>query len=727
MSATTRMSGRSRPRRAKALVTPKSKSKSPRARRTHKWLRRFFIGATITLLLVVAGVAGAIAWAWNTMELPDTKPLAQTTFIKDANGNQLASFAAENRVEVPISDVPEVVRVAVLDTEDHDYYKHHGVDPRGVTRALWHDVRNETTQGGSTITQQYVKLTYTGSQRTFTRKFQEAILAMKLDRKYSKDEILERYLNTIYFGRGAYGVQTASRSYFGKDVQQLGLREASYLAGLIRAPELADAYAAPDTAKQRRDATLDRMVHYGSAGAAEVATVKQQPLQSYVVKKAQATGSVTSSAKGGQYFVDYVRRQLILRYGEEKVLSGGLQVTTTLDQTMQTQAYNSVYGTLGSNDPAGALVSLDQDGRIKAMVGGRDWSQSQVNLAVGSAGGGSGRQAGSTFKPLALAAALEEGATLNDTYSGAGHMTLKLPNKTTWNVSNYGNEPFGSISLTEATVHSVNTVYAQVAEDLGPTKMVDTAKALGITSKLDPVYALVLGTSSVSPLEMADAYLTFSQRGVHVAPSAIVEVKDAKGNRLEKNEPQRKRVISTQTADQVNYALQQVMQRGTGTRAQIGKPAAGKTGTTEDSADAWFVGYTPSLSTALWMGWPESEEHKLTNVHGIGAVTGGTLPAQMWSTYMRQATSTAEATPFQTSSIPKSTRTTDSVVSSTTSTSVAGGSTTTSDVPKTTTTTAPVNTTTTLHPSITITVPDPSGGGHGGHNDPRPPRRGQDE
>jgi penicillin-binding protein 1A len=340
-----------------------------------------------------------------------------------------------------------------------------------------------------------------------------------------------------------------------------------------------------------------------------------------------------------------------------------------------------------------------------------------VNLAVGSAGGGSGRQAGSTFKPLVLAAGLENGMTLNDTYSGPGHLSLKLPDKTTWNVSNYGGEAFGSLTLTEATVHSVNTAYAQLAEDVGTQKMVDTAKALGVTSKLDPVYSLVLGVSSVSPLDMADAYLTFSQRGVHVAPSAIVEVKDAKGNRLEKTEPQRKRVISEQTADQVNAALQQVMQRGTGTRAQFGKPAAGKTGTTEDSADAWFVGYTPSLSTALWMGWPESEAHKLTNVKGIGAVTGGTLPAQMWSTYMRQATASAEATPFQTSSIPRSSKTPETAAGSgsTTSSTVAQSSTTTSVV-NSTTTTAPVSTTTTLLPSITVPMP---GHGHGGPDKPR--------
>lgn len=625
-------------------------SRLPRDRSERRLLRRFLVASSLFIFLML--VVGVIAtWgAYNAIALPPEVPLAQTTTVTDASGKQLAVFNdGENRVPVKLGDVPPVVIQAILDTEDHNYYEHHGVDPRGIARALYVDLRSgANVQGGSTITQQYVKQTYVGTERSVSRKVKEAILAVKLEQRESKDEVLERYLNTIYWGRGAYGIQTASRAYFGKDVQQLGLQEAAYLAGLIRAPETADAYKHPEVANQRRALTLGNMVRFGHISPQQEADVNAIPLTKYVVQKASTPVNVQSTAKGAEYFVEYVKKQLIARYGERLVQSGGLKVKTTLDATLQTKAYDSVYGFLKPGEPAGALVSLDQNGYVKAMVGGRDYKASEVNLAIGAAGGGSGRQAGSTFKPFGLASAIENGECYRETYRGPGTMQLPGwdPNDPDKTVKNFGNQSFGNIDLIEATENSVNTVYAQLVMKHSPESLVSVAKKAGITSKLQPNNSIVLGVDSVSPLELAASYLTFSQQGVRVTPNPILEVKNAEGQTLERAQPKRERVMDANTADVVNLALSQVVSGGSGRAANIGKPVAGKTGTTEDNADAWFVGYTPKLATAVWMGYPEGNSRKMTNVRGI-TVTGGSFPAQIFSSYMRVATAGDKAVDFE--------------------------------------------------------------------------------
>ncbi len=636
------------------------------------------------------------------MELPKDVPLAQTTILTDANGDRLATLpTGENRVEVDLSQVPEVVRLAVMDTEDHDFYLHRGIDPRGVARALWSDLRGRgNLQGGSTLTQQYVKNQYAGSERTVTRKFREAILSVKLEQKYSKDEILERYLNAIYFGRGAYGVQAASKAYFGKDVQQLGLPEASYLAGLIRAPELADAYLAPDVAASRRALTLGNMTRFGDITPQQETDALAMPLKSYVIARTAQEPATVMSDKGTQYFVDYVRSILIKRYGEKQVTGGGLRVKTTLDPALQSRAYDAVYGTLKPGEPSGALVSVNDRGEIKAMVGGRDYKQSQVNLAVGTGGGG-GRQAGSTFKAFELAAAVEDGVSVKQTFPAPPKIVLDQPDNKKWEVSNFNNESFGRIDLVEATVHSVNTVYAQLVQETGAQELADTAKKVGITSPLDPNDALVLGADNVTPLEMADAYMTFGARGMHVDANPILEVLTPDGKTLEKANPKHTQVINERTADTVNFALQQVVARGTGRAANIGKPLAGKTGTTEDNGDAWFVGYTPNLSTAVWMGYPEGSARKMNNVRGI-AVTGGTFPAQIFRSYMTEATKNQDVPkfvdPVDFGTPPVSDRPTTTSAPTTTTTVPPTSSTTTPGLIPVVPTSRPGRTTTTTEP-----------------------------
>ncbi len=396
-----------------------------------------------------------------------------------------------------------------------------------------------------------------------------------------------------------------------------------------------------------------------------------------------------------------------------------------MDLETQRQAYAAVYGTLDRlDDPAGALVAVDSSGAIRAMVGGRDWNASKVNLAVGTEGGGLGRQGGSTFKPFLLAETVRQGYTVESAFAAPAKVVIpKADNGKSWPVSNYEDTDQGeSMNLIDATRLSVNTVYAQLVDAIGPSQMADMARDLGITSPLDPVHSLVLGTSDVSVLEMARSYATFATRGERVDPHAILEVTTADGRVLEQASPGRTRVLETEQADVVNFALGQVMERGTGTAARFGKPAAGKTGTTQDYGDAWFVGYTPTLSTAVWMGYPEGASRKMTDVRGQ-QVTGGGLPAQIFRKFMVEATKGDEATRFPRPSrfpgrvvkgnrvgFSETTTTTEDPTSTTSTsgpkatTSTTTGSTSTSRPGRSTTTTRPPRSTTTAQPTTTTTA-----------------------
>jgi penicillin-binding protein 1A len=591
-------------------------------------------------LLAATGLAGA-AYLLVRVPLPPERQQAQSTFLTDATGQRLATLTnGVNRVFVPLNQIPPVVVNAVVDTEDRGFYKHGGVDPVGIVRALTSDLRGSgNLQGGSTITQQYVKNAYLGQERTVSRKLKEAALAVKLERKLTKQQILERYLNSVYFGRGAYGVEAASRAYFGKDVGQLGLREASYLAGLIRAPVDADALRNPAVANARRDLTLRAMLRARRVSRADLQQVEAQPVQSYVVEAGKAEPTFVLAEKGTQYFADYVRQQLLTRYPEATVYGGGLRVKTTLDLRMQAQAYDAVYGLLNRpDDPAGALVSVDANGEVKAMVGGRDFNASKVNLALGSAGGGSGRQPGSTFKAFVLAELVRQGYSVTSTLPAPDTIVFPKGNQgKDYPIVNFEGEHFDQpISVVDATKQSVNTVYAQLIKTVGPQRVADLAKKMGVTAPLSPDISLTLGTSEVSVLDMASSYSTFANRGEHVAPVTILEVKTADGHVLERARFDRTRVVPQRTADVVNYCLQQVVLGGTGTGASIGRPVAGKTGTTEDYGDAWFVGYTPRLTTAVWMGFPEGRTHAMTNVRGR-KVQGGSFPATIFKRFMSVA------------------------------------------------------------------------------------------
>ena len=610
-----------------------------RQTRTWKWLRwPVLIGGGFFLLLVIVFFI-----LYATVDLPDDPPELNSSVIVDAQGREIAVLAKDGlRVQVELKDISQPVKDAVIAAEDRRFYEHKGIDPFGVMRAFINDVRGRRTQGGSTITQQLVKNSYLSSERTLVRKAKEAILAMKLERKDNKDDILERYLNTVYFGRGAYGIEAAARVYFDSTASQLDVNHAALLVGMLRAPESADPATDPDAATKRRDTVINSMVETGTLTEAEAKAAKAQPLGATA-----ASRPVTLTAGVAPFFVEWVRAQAIERFGAEAVYGGGLRIQTTLDIDDQKAAEAAVASVLlDPADPQAALVALDRDGNIKAYVGGRDFNVLQVDLARGKEGGGSGRQPGSTFKPFVLAAALQHGITLGTQFPAPATITLDAGGEQ-WTVDNYGEESFGVVDLTTATANSINTVYAQLMLEVGPRDAVATAKQAGIVSPLDEVVSLVLGTEEVSVLEMADAYLTFARDGEHVPATAITKVENADGDVLFEAPTDAKRAMGEDVARGVNYALQKVVEDGTGTAAQLDRPVAGKTGTTQENGDAWFAGYTPNYVAVVWMGYPEGPEHTMIDVEGVAAVTGGSLPARIWKAFMEQALADVEVVDFE--------------------------------------------------------------------------------
>ena len=588
--------------------------------------------------LVLAAVLVLSACSLEPMDLSDERPLALRSTIRAADGSVLTRLYKQNRSYITYDQIPETMVRAIISAEDARFFAHAGYDIKSIGRALLANMGEGTTvQGGSTITQQYVKNTYfKEAPKTLERKAREVRIAIEVERQYTKREILERYLNTVYFGQGAYGVKTAIQTFFGHDIDRLRVHEAALLAALVKSPSLYDPRENPKNAKERRNYVLDRMAALGHIETRAARRAKRMGLK--------ITKNPPPLTLRQPYFVEAVKREVLdderlgrSEQGRARALyKGGLSVNTTLVPEMQRIASGAVNSVLNQpGDPSGALIALDpHTGEILAMVGGRDFSTSQVNLALGRDGGGSGRQPGSTMKPIVAATALERGISFDETYE-SGPLSTVTPDGSTWTVGNTEGPGGPPLPINEALVDSVNGVFARLALDLGAGAIVNQARLMGVSAHLPSVPSIALGSAEVSVLDMAAAFATLANNGTAIEPTTIRSVETLDGRVIRPRQDITPQVLAPGNAYLITKALEQVIERGTGAAAGIGRPAAGKTGTTNDYADAWFVGYTPELVTAVWVGYPEGRI-PMTNVHGI-SVVGGTLPAQIWRTFMSAA------------------------------------------------------------------------------------------
>ncbi|MEM8905343.1 MAG: PBP1A family penicillin-binding protein [Actinomycetota bacterium] len=610
----------------------------------------------------IAAVCALLASAGCSYEIPElSAPIpedAESSVAVDADGAELFVFhGVENRDSVPLSQMPAVLQDAVLAIEDHRFREHAGVDVRATMRALRANVEEgEVVEGGSTITQQYVKNALVGSDRTLDRKVREAAVAFQLEQRLSKDEILELYLNTIYFGAGAYGVQAAAQEFFGVDVGELDLGQSALLAGLIRAPSTYDPFRAPELATERRDLVIGRMEELGWIDAATADAVTSRPIE--------LRQRTVEERYDSAYFVEEVRRFLLTdeRFGEtfeerrDLLFAGGLRIETSLDARLQAQAELAVQRVLPDPgvDPDVAVVVIDPStGWVRAVVGGHDFfdeeaGEAKLNLATQGR-----RPTGSAFKPIVLAAALDEGIGLDQTYEAPPLMEFELPDGV-WEVENYGGSGGGTVDLVEATVFSYNTAYAQLVLDVGPTDATRMASRLGITSPMLAVPSSVLGTNDVSPLELTSAYATFAAGGIHRPPAFVTRVSDRDGTVLYQWQDEGQQVLDRVVADQVTGVLTQVVGRGTGVNARIGRPVAGKTGTGQEWGDAWFVGYTPELVTGVWVGFADGQVPMVPPTTRE-TVTGGSWPAQIWQSLMGDALVEVPVSEFTPAVLPEPT------------------------------------------------------------------------
>ena len=623
-----------------------------RLRRVHA-RRKVAIAATVAVVLltvaVVSGAATGRAVLLGSCNLNALQPVAlgQNSFVYADNGTLLGVVPSSvNREPLRLDQISPYLREATVAIEDRRFWEHGALDYQGIARALYSDVTaGRIVQGGSTITQELVRNLYIGNaSRTFSRKVKEACLAIKLAQVWPKQRILNAYLNEVFYGRAAHGAQAAAETFFSTRAQDLSLAQAAMLAGLPQAPTVYDPMRHPAMAMQRRDEVLRAMLASHAITADEFARAVSAPL-------GLKPGDLYRR-QAHENFVGWAEQQLVQRFGARLVAAGGLRVRTTLDPRMQQQAQSAVRSVMRRpSDPAAALVAIDpRTGAVRAMVGYvPDGRKMKFNLATQST-----RTAGSSFKPFVLATALQHGISLYSSFSGPP--SLVIPDHSCygpqgpWDVHNYADESAGYMNLLSATANSVNTIFAQLVAKVGPWNVVPVAHNMGITTKLQPVCSITLGTQPVNPLEMTDGYATLAAHGVHHAPQPFELVRAPDGRVLGRLNAPGAQAISRSVADQVTYALEGVIQHGTGTAAYFGRPAAGKTGTAENFQDAWFCGYVPQLAACVWVGYPKAEI-SLYNVEGVGAVFGGSLPADIWRSFMSAATAHMPALGFPTPQI----------------------------------------------------------------------------
>ena len=601
---------------------------APRLRKRSGWrriiLRRtFYWGAVLALWALIAGI-GMLVWIGihlppiQSLEIPKRPP---SVLILGDNGATLATRGDMGGAAVPIGELPDYVPNAFIAIEDRRFYSHHGIDPLGITRALVADIFHRgAAQGGSTITQQLAKNLFLTQERTVSRKLQEIALAFWLEHKFSKTQILELYLNRVYFGAGAYGIEGAAQRYFGKSARHLTLAEAAMLAGLVQAPSRLAPNRNPQGAERRAAVVLANMVDLKmvAPGAAKLALA--HPARAV---KPPAAGSVNYAA---DWVMDAVN-DLIGKYDQDIV------VDTTLNPALQGAAERALVDTLDArgdklNIGDGALVAMTPDGALRALVGGRDYGQSQFNRAVDAK-----RQPGSAFKPFVYLTALEHGLT-PDTVREDAPIAVKG-----WRPENYERHYLGPVTLRQALADSLNTVSVRLTLEFTPQAVVRTAYRLGIASILEPNASIALGTSEVSPLELVSAYATFANGGIAVSPHVVERIRSADGTLYSRTAQPLGRIVDARYVGMMNTMLRETLVSGTARAANLpGWQAAGKTGTSQDFRDAWFIGYTSRLVAGIWLGNDDNTPTK----HAVG----GGVPVEIWSRFMRAALGNTAPTPL---------------------------------------------------------------------------------
>lgn len=568
---------------------------------------------SIYILIVIKDIPPIDKWM-------DIKP-SQTTIIYSSDNKILGRLYEENRIYVPLYKISPYLQQAVIVSEDKEFYIHSGVSIRGLIRAIIVDLLHlEKKQGGSTITQQLAELLFLSPERTINKKIKKIYIALKLERYFTKQQILEMYLNLIYWGHGTYGAEAASQYYFGKKSSDLSISEAALLAAIIPAPEVLSPYKNPDKALALRNIVIEKLYKAGYISETDYQKALKAPLG--LVKRS------SDSQKIAPYFFDFVLKEIINRFGKDMVYKGGLKVYTTLDTNLQNIAENALKGIVnqyGKNYKVsqGALLAIDPNtGYVKAWVGGIDYEKSQfdrVSMAV--------RQPGSAFKPFVYLTALQKGFKPWDLIEEK-EVTYTF-NRKEWKPKNYDGKIHGTVTLQEALENSYNIATILLLEEIGVGDVIKNARRLGIESSLEPSLALALGTSGLTLYELVRAYASFANGGYRISPITILRVEDSNGNIIYNAVPEKIPVIEREVVSTLVGMMKKVITNGTGKRANIGRPAAGKTGTTDDYRDAWFIGFTPDLCTGIWMG---NDDYTPTN-----KVPGGLLPAMTWKEFMQNA------------------------------------------------------------------------------------------
>lgn len=616
-------------------------NKQNKQKKSNKFLNFLKVALIIIVSLFVL-VSLVLLIYINTLpsleELTPT-PVAQTSKVYAIDGTLIAEFhAEENREIVPFNKMSQYIKDAVIAVEDKRFYEHQGVDYIRIIGALIADLRaGEIVQGGSTITQQYVKNVYLGPEKTFRRKINEAIIAIQLERHYTKDKILEMYLNTVNFGSGAYGVEKAAEIYFGVDAADLTLPQAALLAGLLRAPEIYSPFNDIEKARARRDLVLQLMYEQELIDTNEYLSALATPVE---INESMVASTGETGSRVAPYFVDYVKRTLYdQKFTDRDVFKGGLRIYTTLDVGLQEKAENAIKKVFPEDiGPSSALICTDpENGYIYSLIGGKDYNASKFNIATQGK-----RQPGSVFKVPVLMESIRQHISPNNTFNPNGPITIKMDTGPDWEVDNYGGQKYDTdkMSIVDATIYSVNVVYAQLTMEVGAEnieKLCEEMEIYDIGS--NPAIGLGGLETGITPLDVSKIFSTLASNGVYHQPVCILKIEDANGNMLYEYDPDEnisnKRILEDAEAYHITEILKKVIEKGTGTGAAIGRPAAGKTGTTSDHKDAWFAGYTPELVTVVWMGYSDSNK-PMEPINGR-TIVGGSYPADIWREFMSSA------------------------------------------------------------------------------------------